>query len=80
MPLTIIISLFFNFSLAFSVTLYCSLALISVSFLLVRRNKFFGGGELGGPTRIKYISGISLIGLWIFYLVMSTLEAYDVLM
>jgi solute carrier family 8 (sodium/calcium exchanger) len=61
--------------LAFSVTIFCSGALIAIMILLVRRSKAIGG-ELGGPKVPKYITAAALFGLWIMYLVLSTLEAY----
>lgn len=68
------------FSLAFSVTLFCSEAVIAIIILLVRRNKTIGsGGELGGSFMSKAISGSLLFSLWIIYLVMSSLEAYGVI-
>ena len=69
---------FFFHSLAFSVTLFCSEALIAILILLLRRSKAVGG-ELGGPKVIKYITATALIGLWVVYLVMSSLEAYGVI-
>jgi solute carrier family 8 (sodium/calcium exchanger) len=73
-------SIFFSFisSLAFSVTLFCSEAVIAILILLVRRCKAVGG-ELGGPPIPKYITGVALIGLWVIYLVISSLEAYGVI-
>lgn len=68
----------FFFSLAFSVTLFCSMAVIAIIILMVRRNKAIGG-ELGGPKCAKYVTASLLFGLWIIYLVMSTLEAYKVI-
>lgn len=69
-----------TFSLAFSVTLFCTEAVIAIIILLVRRNKTIGaGGELGGSQTSKYVSGALLFGLWIIYLVMSSLEAYGVI-
>lgn len=44
--------------------------------LLIRRST--SGGELGGATFGKYFSSSLLIGLWVVYLVMSSLEAYGV--
>jgi hypothetical protein len=35
------------------------------------------GGELGGSTKSKWFSAIILVCLWLFYIVMSTLKAYD---
>lgn len=47
---------------------------------MVRRNQTIGaGGELGGPQTCKYVSGALLFGLWIIYLIMSSLEAYGVI-
>lgn len=67
--------LFHYFSLAFSVTLFCTEAVIAIIILLLRRNKRVGG-ELGGPPVYKYITATALFGLWLIYLLMSTLEAY----
>lgn len=68
----------FPSSLAFSVTLFCSEAAIAIIILLVRRSKVVGG-ELGGPPVYKYITATALIGLWVIYLLMSSLEAYGVI-
>lgn len=69
---------FISFSLAFSVTLFCSEACIAILILLLRRNKAIGG-ELGGPRAMKYITATALIGLWLIYLIASSLEAYGVI-
>ncbi|XP_043271831.1 sodium/calcium exchanger 2 isoform X2 [Venturia canescens] len=65
-------------NLAFSVTLFCTEACLVVVVLFLRRSKRIGG-ELGGPALPKIITSIFLFSLWIFYLIMSTLEAYDLL-
>lgn len=65
-------------NLAFSVTLFCTEALVAILVLMLRRTKAIGG-ELGGPKAIKYVSGAILLGLWFIYLIMSTLEAYHVI-
>lgn len=65
-------------NLAFSVTLFCSEALVAIAILLLRRSKFVGG-ELGGPRVIKYITSLFLFGLWVVYLTFSTLEVYGVI-
>jgi hypothetical protein len=67
-----------NFSLAFSVTLFCTEAVIAIAILLIRRNKAIGG-ELGGPPLAKYVTATALIGLWLIYLIASSLEAYGVI-
>ncbi|CAG9763896.1 unnamed protein product [Ceutorhynchus assimilis] len=65
-------------SLAFSVTIFCSEAAVAILILLLRRSKSIGG-ELGGPTASKLLTSLVLFGLWIVYLVLSTLEAYGVI-
>jgi len=64
-------------SLAFSVTLFCICAAVCCSTLLIRRYKV--GGELGGPIGIKIATTILLSGLWVFYVLMSALEAYGII-
>ncbi|XP_055851755.1 sodium/calcium exchanger 3 isoform X4 [Episyrphus balteatus] len=65
-------------SLAFSVTLFCTEALIAIGILMIRRSNAFGG-ELGGPTTCKYISSGILFSLWIIYVVLGSLEAYGII-
>ncbi|XP_075222445.1 sodium/calcium exchanger 3 isoform X3 [Lycorma delicatula] len=65
-------------NLAFSVTLFCSEAVIAIAILLVRRTKSIGG-ELGGPVGIKYFTSLLLFGLWVVYVTLSTLEAYHII-
>ncbi|KAL3287558.1 hypothetical protein HHI36_002025 [Cryptolaemus montrouzieri] len=65
-------------NLAFSVTLFCTEAVITIMVLLLRRSKLVGG-ELGGPASIKYITSAFLVSLWLLYLILSTLEVYDVI-
>jgi solute carrier family 8 (sodium/calcium exchanger) len=64
--------------LAFSVTIFCSEALVAIAILLLRRSKLVGG-ELGGPKPFKYVTSLVLILLWMVYLLMATLEAYDII-
>ncbi|XP_075678295.1 LOW QUALITY PROTEIN: sodium/calcium exchanger 1-like [Dermatophagoides pteronyssinus] len=61
-------------SLGFSVLLYCICAFICAAVLMIRRA--YLGGELGGPTIPKITTVSFFVFLWLFYLVMSTLEAY----
>uniref|UniRef100_T1PL58 Sodium/calcium exchanger protein n=1 Tax=Musca domestica TaxID=7370 RepID=T1PL58_MUSDO len=65
-------------TIAFSVTLFCTEALIAILILMLRRSKKVGG-ELGGPKKIKYISSGIMFSLWVIYLLVSTLEAYGVI-
>lgn len=62
-------------SLAFCVTLFCTEACLVILVLLLRRTKSIGG-ELGGPFLPKVVTSLVLFFLWVFYLIMSILEAY----
>ena len=67
-------------SLTFSVAIFTICAVSTLTFLMVRRNvPFFGNAELGGPTLAKTISALAFVGLWIFYVVLASLQAYDVI-
>nr|XP_046914967.1 sodium/calcium exchanger 3-like [Dermatophagoides farinae]XP_046914975.1 sodium/calcium exchanger 3-like [Dermatophagoides farinae]XP_046914982.1 sodium/calcium exchanger 3-like [Dermatophagoides farinae]XP_046914989.1 sodium/calcium exchanger 3-like [Dermatophagoides farinae]XP_046914997.1 sodium/calcium exchanger 3-like [Dermatophagoides farinae]XP_046915005.1 sodium/calcium exchanger 3-like [Dermatophagoides farinae]XP_046915013.1 sodium/calcium exchanger 3-like [Dermatophagoides farina len=61
-------------SLGFSVLLYCICAFICAAVLMIRRA--YLGGELGGPIIPKITTVSFFVFLWLFYLIMSTLEAY----
>jgi len=65
-------------NLAFAVTLFCIEALMAISLMLFRRNPSIGG-ELGGPRIPKILTSFFLFFLWVFYVFMSTLEAYGFL-
>ncbi|XP_053613358.1 sodium/calcium exchanger Calx isoform X2 [Plodia interpunctella] len=65
-------------NLAFSVTMFCSEAALAVLVLVLRRRKSIGG-ELGGPRVVKIITSMFFFSLWLIYLTMSSLEAYDVI-
>jgi len=65
-------------NLRFSVTLFCCEAVLAIGLMLLRRHKSIGG-ELGGPRRAKIASAFFLFFLWVVYITMSALEAYDVL-
>jgi len=62
-------------SLAFSVTLFCSTAVVAMGLMMLRRNKMIGG-ELGGPRNWKIATSTFFVFLWLFYVMMSSLEAY----
>lgn len=67
-------------TLVFSVILYASCAILAILVLFIRRKlAVFGNGELGGPKGPKYASGLFLVFLWIFYVIMSSLQAYKVI-
>jgi solute carrier family 8 (sodium/calcium exchanger) len=62
-------------SLAFSVTIFCSFALVAVLILVLRRRPYIGG-ELGGPRIPKIITTCVLCSLWFFYVLLSSMENY----
>ncbi|CAD5233233.1 unnamed protein product [Bursaphelenchus xylophilus] len=66
-------------ALASSVTLFLIGSLICFLALQWRRHHAQVRGELGGPTKHKYISFIIFVGCWLAYLVFSTLVAYCVI-
>jgi solute carrier family 8 (sodium/calcium exchanger) len=63
--------------LGFSVTIFTICAVFTVVVLMGRRYIPFFGGELGGPKVPKMVTGILLIFVWIFYVVMSSLQSYE---
>merc|ERR1712158_72680 len=65
-------------SLGFSVTVFCIEATLAVFILLARRHPAVGG-ELGGPKLFKTISSSIFVFFWVFYVMISALEAYDVI-
>merc|ERR1712042_124576 len=65
-------------SLGFSVTVFCIEALLAIIILLLRRNPAVGG-ELGGPKIFKTISSSIFVFFWVFYVLISALEAYGVI-
>jgi solute carrier family 8 (sodium/calcium exchanger) len=60
------------------VTIFCSEAAVAILILLVRRSKTIGG-ELGGPMPYKLVTSMCLFSLWLIYLILSSLEAYDII-
>jgi len=62
-------------SLGFSVTMFCIFALTAIFIMLLRRHPKVGG-ELGGDKRIKIITTTYFVGLWILYVILSSLENY----
>jgi len=65
-------------SLGFSVTVFCIEAGLAILILLIRRNPAVGG-ELGGPKVFKTISSAIFVFFWVFYVMISALEAYGVI-
>lgn len=65
-------------NLAFSVTLFCIEAAAAIIVMMARRHPSIGG-ELGGPRLPKILTSCFLFFLWVFYVGMSTLEAYGII-
>jgi len=63
--------------IAFSVIVFCACAIICIAVFFVRR--FYFGGELGGPTRMKQFSAALFLFLWLIYVVLSSLRSENVI-
>lgn len=63
-------------NLGFSVTIFTVLAVAVVILLMLRRYVPLFGGELGGPTGPKVVSGIVMVGCWLLYVILSSLQTY----
>jgi len=65
-------------SLGFSVTVFCSFAFFAIFLMMVRRYSKIGG-ELGGPMAARYVTSTIFIGLWLTYILVSSLESYCII-
>lgn len=63
-----------TFNLEFSVILFVMLALFALLTLILRR--VILGGELGGNTVVKFMTGSICLMLWSTYIVVASLKAY----
>ena len=64
--------------LSFSVVLYLATSLTCFVVLLMRR--WISGGELGGMNgTTKWLTGVFCFCLWLIYLILSSLQVYDVI-
>jgi solute carrier family 8 (sodium/calcium exchanger) len=64
-------------ALAFSVTVFTSVAVTCILLLIVRRRWY--GGELGGPHFASRRDAAFLVSLWLVYVVMSILNSLKVI-
>jgi solute carrier family 8 (sodium/calcium exchanger) len=65
--------------LGFSVMIFSLVAILAIILLVLRRKmELFGKAELGGPFWPKMFSVVFLIGLWLIYIILSSLQAYKV--
>lgn len=63
-------------SLTFNVLIYTGCAIVTLLILIYRRyTSSCGKAELGGPTAMKWIAAITMMGLWVVYIVLSSWEA-----
>ena len=70
----------FLFSLAFSVTMYCCMAICVTIILFIRRHPFISGGaggELGGSEYIKIFTSVLFICMWMIFVLLSAFQDYD---
>ena len=54
-----------------SVVLFCACAVACIITIYIRR--WTGLGELGGPSFLKNVTAVFFIGLWMVYVVVSSL-------
>ncbi len=66
-------------SLAFSVGVYTLLSSVVFAVLFIRRFVPYIGNELGGNSLIKWLTFGLFILLWIIYILLSSLQAYDII-
>merc|ERR1712083_1251828 len=62
-------------SLGFSVTIFVIEALLAILILFARRHPSVGG-ELGGPKSVKTVTSSLFVFFWVFYVLISAMEAY----
>jgi len=62
-------------SLALSVTIFVVFAFVAIIIMILRRQPVIGG-ELGGPKKAKIATSLFFLGLWILYILLSSLESY----
>jgi len=63
-------------ALGFSVMIFCVMATVCLSTLMLRRLPAFGGGELGGGETGKYITATFFFSMWFSYVLVSSLQDY----
>ncbi|XP_015037300.2 sodium/calcium exchanger 3 isoform X2 [Drosophila pseudoobscura] len=66
-------------TIGFAVGLFVAEALVAIAVIMSRRWNKNIGAELGGPRGSKYFCASILVFLWVFYVTICTLEAYDII-
>ena len=64
-------------SLSFSVIVFLCCSILC--FIILGLRRYFIGGELGGPGYVRPISAALLFSLWIIYVLLVSLESYDII-
>lgn len=62
--------------LGFSVLIFCVEACICIAALMYRRYSKNIQAELGGPAQSRKLTSLCLVGLWITYIILSSLQSY----
>ena len=65
-------------SLGFSTVIFCSFAFLAIALMMIRRLPSIGG-ELGGPYKARIITSGLFFGLWMLYILLSSLESYCII-
>jgi|TARA_B110001450_G_C17605422_1_gene474895 solute carrier family 8 (sodium/calcium exchanger) len=63
-------------SLGFSVVVFIACAVVCFITLIARRKML--GGELGGTSTGRLLSCLFLCSLWLIYVIMSIMQAYNI--
>nr|XP_039253587.1 sodium/calcium exchanger 3-like [Styela clava] len=67
-------------NLGFSIAIYSICAVLCTLTLIIRRlTSCSGKTELGGPMPARYISALFFFTLWLTYIMLSALQAYDII-
>jgi hypothetical protein len=59
----------------YSVTVFSILAVICIAMLYLRR--FALGAELGGAQPVRGITSVTLVSMWVLYIVLSALKSQE---
>ncbi|XP_050540521.1 sodium/calcium exchanger 3-like isoform X2 [Daktulosphaira vitifoliae] len=58
-----------------NVFVYCTVAILAIAVLIIRRNvKFFGRAELGGPQNGRLLTAFIFITLWLIYILITSFK------
>ena len=67
------------FTLDDCITPTCLVFQVAIIVLYIRRHPSVSGGELGGPKGLKIISSAFFLILWIIFVALSAMEAYQII-